>query len=115
MARERATANGHSARSRLPGAGVPIVATPFPAAPAPGRMIDPHAVYRLDELRTLLGLPMTCLRREVRLGRLRVSRRSGRYWTTGAWVHEWLAGGEVRPRRARAAAADATEPAAMEA
>jgi hypothetical protein len=53
---------------------------------------------RLDELRAVLGLPLTCLRREARLGRLRVSRRSGRYWTTGRWVMEWVEAGEVKPR-----------------
>jgi hypothetical protein len=69
----------------------------------PVRVIPPDALLRLDELRAVLGLPLTCLRREARLGRLRVSRRSGRYWTTGRWVAEWIEGGEVRPK-ARAAA-----------
>jgi hypothetical protein len=53
---------------------------------------------RLDELRAVLALPLTCLRREARLGRLRVSRRSGRYWTTGRWVQEWIEAGEVKPK-----------------
>ena len=59
------------------------------------RVISPDAVFRLDELRAILGLPMTCLKREARLGRLRVSRRSGRYWVTGRWVMAWIEGGEV--------------------
>jgi hypothetical protein len=58
---------------------------------------------RLDELRAVLALPLTCLRREARLGRLRVSRRSGRYWTTGAWVREWIEAGEVKPKARPAA------------
>jgi len=62
------------------------------------RVIDPNTVVRLDELRAVLGLPLTCLRREARLGRLRVSRRSGRYWTTGRWVMEWIEAGEVKAK-----------------
>jgi hypothetical protein len=62
------------------------------------RIIPPDALMRLDELRAVLGLPMTCLRREARLGRLRVSRRSGKYWTTGRWIAEWIEAGEVRPK-----------------
>jgi hypothetical protein len=64
----------------------------------PVRVIPADALMRLDELRAVLGLPLTCLRREARLCRLRVSRRSGRYWTTGRWIAEWIESGEVRPR-----------------
>jgi hypothetical protein len=78
---------------------------PFPTVP-PVRVIPPDALLRLDELRALLQLPMTCLRREARLGRLRVSRRSGRYWTTGAWIREWIEAGEVRPRQGTKVADD---------
>ena len=46
-------------------------AAAFPAQP-PVRVIPPDALMRLDELRAVLGLPLTCLRREARLGRLRV-------------------------------------------
>ncbi len=73
------------------------LATTCPAQPSV-RVIPPEALMRLDELRVVLGLPMTCLRREARLGRLRVSRRSGRYWTTGRWIAEWIEAGEVRPK-----------------
>lgn len=72
----------------------------------PIRVIPPDAVFRLEELRALMGLPLTCLRREARLGRLRVSRRSGRYWTTGQWVREWIEAGEVRPRQGAKTAGD---------
>jgi hypothetical protein len=64
----------------------------------PVRVVPPDALVRLDELRAVLGLPLTCLRREARLGRLRVSRRSGYYWTTGRWVTEWIEAGEVKPK-----------------
>jgi hypothetical protein len=75
------------------------------------RVIDPNAVMRLDELRAVLGLPLTCLRREARLGRLRVSRRSRRYWTTGRWIQQWIEDGEVKPR-ARPGVNDRETPAA---
>jgi hypothetical protein len=75
-----------------------------PAAAPAVRVVPADAVVTLDELRAVLGVPKSCLRREVRLGRLRVSRRAGRYWTTGAWVREWLEGGEYRPRQAALAA-----------
>jgi hypothetical protein len=65
------------------------------------RIIDPHAVFRLAELQQLLDLPATTIRREVRLGRLRVAKRGNWYWTTGDWVHQWLAAGEVRRRRGK--------------
>jgi hypothetical protein len=63
------------------------------------RVIHPDAVFRLDELRPVLGLSKTCAKREARLGRLKVSRRAGCLWTTGRWIHEWLEGGIVRVKR----------------
>jgi hypothetical protein len=72
----------------------PPVATTTP----PVRVIPDDAIFRLHELRAVLGLPMTTLRREARKGRLRVSRRAGCYWTTGAWVREWMLSGEVVAR-----------------
>jgi hypothetical protein len=71
--------------------------------------IEPRAVYRPDGVRAALGLAKSTLRREVRLGRLRVSKRGGRYFVLGAWVLEWLRGGELRrrePRLARDTAGD---------
>ena len=62
------------------------------------RVIAPDSIFKLDELRVFLGLPLTCLRREARLGRLRVSRRSGRYWTIGRWVQVWIEAGEVKAK-----------------
>jgi hypothetical protein len=63
------------------------------------RRIPDDAVLTLHELRAILALPKSCLGREVRNGRLRVSRRSGRYWVLGAWVHEWLTTGEVQRKQ----------------
>jgi hypothetical protein len=62
------------------------------------RRIPDDAVLRLAELREALGLPKHTLAREARLGRLRVARRAGQLWTTGAWVREWIESAEV-PRR----------------
>jgi hypothetical protein len=63
-------------------------------------ILDAHAVYSLDQARQVLGLAKGCLPREVRLGRLRVSKRGGRYYTTGVWLWEWLTAGEVHRRKA---------------
>ncbi len=60
---------------------------------APVRVIDPNAVFRLDELRAVLGLPRTTLKREVRAGRLRVTRRAGCYWVLGSWLLEYFESG----------------------
>jgi hypothetical protein len=62
-------------------------------------ILDYRAVYSLDQARQTLGLAKGCLPREVRLGRLRVSMRGGRYYTTGAWLWEWLTAGEVHRRQ----------------
>jgi hypothetical protein len=81
---------------------MPAKLKPPPAAPAPPvvRVIPAESIFRLHELRAVLGLPMTTLRREARAGRLRVARRAGWYWTLGTWVREWLEAGEVKPRSA---------------
>jgi hypothetical protein len=66
--------------------------------------VDPHAVYTLDTATELvarpLGLGETTLRREARLGRLRVSRRGGVYLVTGRALLAWAEGRACR-RRAR--------------
>jgi hypothetical protein len=47
-----------------------------------------------------LCLTKTTLAREVRLGRLRVSKRAGRYFILGSWLLQWLREGEMtRPRK----------------
>jgi len=43
-------------------------------------------------------LTASTIRREVREGRLRVSKRCGRYYLLGEWLLEWIAGGEVKRR-----------------
>jgi hypothetical protein len=66
-----------------------------PAAPP---LLDDRAVFTLVAAGEFLGLPRTCLKREAREGRLRVSRRAGKYWTCGSWLWQWLLAGE-RARR----------------
>jgi hypothetical protein len=62
-------------------------------------VIEPHGVYSLAAAREALGLKKDTLAREVRLGRLRVSKRAGRYYLLGRWLLQWLEGGEVRRRQ----------------
>jgi hypothetical protein len=77
------TRNGH--HPALP-------APPFPAVPPAIRAIPADAILRLDELRAILGVRKSTLRREVREHRLRVSRRAGCYWVLGSWVRLWIEG-----------------------
>jgi hypothetical protein len=67
------------------------------AAP-PIHVIAPTAVYSVDDARRLLRLKQSSVRREVRAGRLRVSKRCGRYFLLGQWLLAWIREGEL-PRR----------------
>jgi hypothetical protein len=58
--------------------------------------IDPTAVYDAECLLVVLSLNKHTLAREIRLGRLRVAKRSGRYFFLGEWLIEWLRNGELR-------------------
>jgi hypothetical protein len=60
--------------------------------------IAPTAVYDTTAVRTMLRLKVSSLRREVREGRLRVSRRCGRNYFLGEWLLAWLAAGELNRR-----------------
>jgi hypothetical protein len=74
--------------------GRPSVPEKFRAGPL--LTIHPNDVYSAAGAREALGLTASTIRREVREGRLRVSKRAGRYFLLGAWLLEWIAGGEVR-------------------
>jgi hypothetical protein len=89
---------GEGAAMKLPKPNTTTDTKPAPAVPAALVALPDHAVLTLEQLRALLGLKKNTLGREVRLGRLRVSRRAGRYFTTGSWIHQWLAEGELKPR-----------------
>jgi hypothetical protein len=53
----------------------------------------------MAQARELLGLKKHTLSREVREGRLRVSRRAGRNYLLGTWLWQWLVEGEIKRRR----------------
>jgi hypothetical protein len=77
--------------------------TTAPARQALAPVIDPHAVFTVSSAQAVLALPKGCLPREIRLGRLRASKRSGRYWVLGSWLLQWLEGGEIHRHRHEAA------------
>ena len=58
-------------------------------------VIDPRAVFTIDQARSTLVLAKNCLPREKRLGRLRVAKRAGKYLIMGQWLLEWIAAGEL--------------------
>lgn len=62
-------------------------------------IIDPMGVYFLDSARRIFRLKESTIRREVREGRLRISKRAGRYYLLGEWLLEWIRGGEKVARR----------------
>ena len=64
-------------------------------------VVYPGAVYTVDDLRRIFGLKASSVRREVRLRRLRISKRCGRYYCLGQWVLEWLEDGERKPPQGR--------------
>jgi hypothetical protein len=67
---------------------------PRKAAPPVVRIFE-NAVYTLDSAQKTLHLTDTSLRREIRLRRIRVAKRSGKYYFLGKWLLEWIEDGEV--------------------
>jgi len=65
----------------------------------PTRVINPNAVYGVEEATEALGLPKLTIKAEIRKGRLRASRRARQYFILGEWLLEWLRDGEVARRR----------------
>lgn len=59
-------------------------------------VIHKNSVYTISQAAAYLGLAKGTLPREVRLGRLRVSKRAGRYFVLGEWLLMWLETGEIR-------------------
>jgi hypothetical protein len=86
-------------------------ATPAPMAPF---VLDPNAILFPDQFRQLFRLRADTLRREVRLGRLKVHKRGGRYYLIGSDVMAWIRGGEVKPPGQKAGANGAQPPAEEE-
>jgi len=71
-------------------------AAPGAAATLGPVLLPDHAVYFPDDARKLLRLRSSTFRREIREGRLRVSKRAGKYFFLGKWLVEWIEGGELR-------------------
>jgi hypothetical protein len=61
--------------------------------------IRPTAVYTRESATAALGLAKATIGREIRLGRLRVAKRAGRYYILGEWLLEWLETGEIKKNR----------------
>jgi len=66
-----------------------------PAAPPAPHVIIETAIYTVEAAMVALKLCPSTIRREVRQGRLRIAKRAGRYYLLGAWLLEWVRGGEV--------------------
>src|SRR5262249_41097329 len=65
--------------------------------PAEPVEIRPLAIYYLADLQRL-GLRASTVRREHRLGRLRIAKRGGRILVLGEWLVEWVWSGEIKAR-----------------
>jgi hypothetical protein len=61
-------------------------------------VVHPAAVYTVDDLRRIFGLKASSVRREVRMKRLRIAKRCGRYYCLGQWLLEWFEDGELKPQ-----------------
>lgn len=59
------------------------------------RIVDPHAIFTVAELRELFGLRDGSIPREIRKGRLKAHRVCGRYFITGPDVMRWVRGEHV--------------------
>jgi hypothetical protein len=66
-----------------------------PAEVAAVHVILPTAVYSVEDCIRLFRLRKSTIRRELREGRLRVSKRAGRYYLLGEWILQWLRDGEL--------------------
>jgi hypothetical protein len=59
-------------------------------------VINPRSVFTIKTLTATLSLKAGTVPRELRLRRLRFSKRAGRVFILGEWVLAWLASGEDR-------------------
>jgi hypothetical protein len=70
-----------------------------PVNPGPLLVLHSRAVFLAADAAAALRLSASTFRREIRLGRLKICKRAGRYFVTGRQLLAWLEGGEVQPRR----------------
>lgn len=66
---------------------------------------SPATVARL--LKEAAEIRPSCVRREIKLRRLRAAKRGGRLVVLGTWILDWLAAGVLPPRRPRTPTPDA--------
>jgi hypothetical protein len=84
--------NGHAPPAESP----PQASVPF--------HIDRDAVYRPEHLAAGLAIPLSGIKRDIRSGKLKASKRRGRLFVLGEQVLEWLRVGVVHRKGAGAAA-----------
>jgi hypothetical protein len=72
-------------------------------------VIVPPAVYTAVEARKALRLRESTIRREVKEGRLHVSRRAGRYCVLGSWLLMRIESGELQRRQPAATSVNGSE------
>ena len=82
-------------RPEIANKAVPLLA-PAPLRTEESHVIHADGVYTVEDLRRVFGLKASSVRREVRLGRLRMSKRCGRYYCLGRWVSQWIEDGELK-------------------
>jgi hypothetical protein len=73
-------------------------------------VIHPRAVYSRVQATAALGLAPSTLATEIKLGRLRVARRAGRYLILGKWLLEWIEAGELSSRQKQGAVEGSIRP-----
>jgi hypothetical protein len=69
---------------------------PLPLGINAPHVVYPGAVHTVEDLRRLFGLKASSVRREMRLRRLRIAKRCGRYYCLGEWVLQWFRAGELK-------------------
>jgi hypothetical protein len=72
--------------------------------------IVPTNVYTVPAAAEALSAKANTLPREIRLRRLRASKRGGRYYILGEWLIEWLRAGEIRKNAQKAERASQVKP-----
>lgn len=68
-----------------------------PTADLPPLVLHPDLLLTGEQFRRWFGLRESSLYREVREGRLRVSKRCGRYYVLGSDILDWLRSGVCMP------------------
>jgi hypothetical protein len=83
------------AKMEKPDRGKAASVLPPPVRSDLPHVIHPSGIYTGEDLRRIFGLRASSVRRELRLRRLRIAKRCGRYFCLGKWVQEWIENGEI--------------------